>query len=109
MIAEGKMCKAKRYKSGKPNSRIDHCMVELINMLNMALCEDEYTAVACCCGHGKYRMSLLVREEIYVKGTHTGFQVREWFSNLIISRKRKFYKRDKQGYYYIPELQEVRR
>jgi len=25
-------------------------------------------------------------------------------SNNIIPRKRKFYKKDKQGYYYIPEV-----
>ena len=97
------MCKKINNKKC-PNTKIDKCMLNLIKMLNIALCEDQHTVVACCCGHGKYPMTLIIKEEIYINGKHAGFKIREWFSDVLIPRKKKFYKRDKQGHYYIPEV-----
>lgn len=51
--------------------------------------------VACCCGHGKYPMSIVIRDNLGVY---------ELFSGKEIPRKKKFYKRDGDGYYYIPEV-----
>ena len=82
------MCKKTNYKI--PNPRIDKCMtwVGYINQKNLKV-------VACCCGHGKYPMTIVVRNHL----EHTW----ELISNMRVPRKRNFYKRDKQGYYYIPE------
>lgn len=48
-----------------------------------------------CCGHGKYDMSIVYQ---LING-----KARELISGAYIERRRKFYKKDKQGYYYIPE------
>ena len=52
--------------------------------------------VACCCGHGKYPMTIVLKD---LSGV-----VYELFSGIKIPRTRNFYKKDKQGIYYIPEL-----
>lgn len=97
------MCKLKKYH-GTSNTRIDKCMKYLIENIQEQLCEDQASIVACCCGHGKYPMTILVREEVYVNGVHANYIIRDWVSDIVIPRKRNFYKRDKQGYYYIPDL-----
>jgi len=52
--------------------------------------------VACCCGHGKYPMTIIISDNIEE-------EIRDLCSDTIIPRKKRFYKKDKQGYYYIPE------
>ena len=84
------MCKKINYKTC--NVRIDKCMRNIIKFLNNA----GIKTCASCCGHGKYPMSIVVE-------WHDDCS-REIVSNKIIYRKRRFYKRDKQGYYYIKEL-----
>ena len=81
------MCKFDR-KSG--DTRIDPCMRTVIKMLNHHKIETQ----ACCCGHGKYHMTIVAK---LLGGTY------EMFTGSYISRKKKFYKRNKQGHYYIPE------
>lgn len=54
--------------------------------------------LACCCGHGKYPMTLIVKKY------NTIYEI---FSGTIMKRKKKFYKKDKKGYYYIPEILET--
>lgn len=56
---------------------------------------DKIKPISCCCGHNKYPMTVVVRNR---KGTCW-----ELISGKMIYRKRSFYKRDEQGYYYIPE------
>lgn len=102
------MCNAKLYKNGKPNSRIDKCIKLLIQNIIAYLCEEEATIIGSCCGHGKYPMTIIVREEVYDEGRHRGHIIKDWVSGMKIPRKRKFYKRDKEGYYYIPEVSEVK-
>ena len=70
----------------------------LIEKLNKYL-KDDIKIVACCCGHKKYPISLIV-QQMYASG-----EIFTWdmCSDTLIPRKRKFYVRDKQGYYYIPE------
>lgn len=84
------MCDHK-LKSGL--NRIDPCMVEVI--LNLQ--EQRIRTLACCCGHGKYPMSIIIDigKDLVIP--------LEIFSNKVIERKKKFYKKDKQGYYYVPE------
>ncbi|MCH7828142.1 MAG: hypothetical protein IIC75_09285 [Bacteroidetes bacterium] len=88
-----KMCKKKQFKYCA--SEIDECMKRIIIMLNLYL-KKGYETVACCCGHGKYDQSIMIKDK---KGT-----IFDLVSNSIIPRKRNFYRRDKQGYYYIPEV-----
>lgn len=74
--------------------KLDKCIASFIEHLNLLL--KDYRTVASCCGHGKYPLTIVVigkRKQHYdlVSGVH-------------INRKSRFYKKDKQGYYYIPEV-----
>jgi len=79
------------------HNRIDKCMNKLIQNLNLAF-RPNFKTVACCCGHGKYPMTIVIK---------SGFGVYELMSGKPIFRKRKFYKKDKQGHYYIPEVTNI--
>lgn len=89
------MCKKKQFKYCP--SEIDECMRNIIDFINNHT--DIYETVACCCGHGKYSQTILIRI------LDTG-EIYDLVSDKIIPRKKKFYKKDKQGYYYIPEVVE---
>jgi len=84
------MCKHNK-KSGL--KRIDPCMRIFIDNLNNLLLEG-MKIVACCCGHKKYPMTIVVS---------AGYGNYDLVSGKEIPRQKKFYKKDKQGYYYIPE------
>lgn len=86
------MCELKKYH-GTSNTQIDKCMKPLIKWLNRY---EQYVIRACCCGHGKYPMTIIV--------TNLRFKHWELLSDTLIPRERRFYKKDKQGYYYIPEV-----
>lgn len=86
------MCKLNKKNDGR---RIDPCMVEAINNLN----ENGITTLACCCGHGKYPMTIVI---------DVGKKINrviplEIFSGICLQRKKKFYVKDKSGNYFIPE------
>ena len=87
------MCKKTNYHKTS-NTRIDKCMRNLINFIDDH--SNAIEVVACCCGHNKYPMTIIV------KGIGNG--VFDLMSGVIISRTINFYKKDKQGYYYIPEV-----
>lgn len=57
------------------------------------------SVVACCCGHGKYPMTVVMKNNS-LKGKLICFDL---ISGKDIPRKRRFYRRDKRGYYFIPE------
>lgn len=82
------MCKKKNYCG----SRIDECLTEIITHINKI----GYKTLSSCCGHGKYPKTIIV----YNSETKSIF---EWFSatRLIKPKLNRFYKRDKQGYYYL--------
>jgi len=69
-------------------------MRNLINFINEH--SNTIKTVACCCGHGKYPMTIIVK--------HNSGDVFDLLSECDIPRTRNFYKRDKEGYYYIPEV-----
>lgn len=83
------MCK----KQKGLHNRIDPCMKPLIKWLKMK----GFQTVASCCGHSKYPMTVVVK-------SITCERYYELFSGKNIPRKRKFYVKDKQGYYSIPEV-----
>lgn len=74
--------------------KVDACMKNLIVVVN----KPHYRTLACCCGHGRYNMSIVVQVE--------DGRIIEIMSMKEIPRKKKFYKKDKDGYFYIPETQE---
>jgi hypothetical protein len=75
----------------KNDSRfIDPCIKVLIDSLQHFGIE----TLSCCCGHGKYPMTIVVK---------SGYGPFELVSGTPIPRKKKFYFKDKQGVYYIPE------
>ena len=93
------MCKKTNYKT--PNPRIDKCMKPFIKWLRK-----KHLPVGC--GHGKYPVTVVVKEGIDMPiGQKNKIIYREIISQKIIPRTRNFYKRDKQGYYYIPEVLDV--
>lgn len=88
------MCKKIFYKSSNP--KMDKCMEDYVRMINKIILPI-YETKASCCGHGKYPKTVVIGLKKY------GSQCFDLFSGQIIPRKRRFYKRDKEGYYYIPE------
>jgi hypothetical protein len=86
------MCLFNKKNQGR---YMDKCMVRLISMLN-SMFSNDFKTISCCCGHGKYPKTIIIKNS-------TG-NVFELFSNKPIIRTRRFYKRDKKGYYYIPEV-----
>lgn len=104
------MCK----KTKGLHNRIDPCLKPLLKWLE----KRGYNVVSSCCGHSVYPMTVVVRtqwdvvgrfgdfsrkiEKEIIRGTYT-----ELFSGKEILRCKKFYKKDKNGFYYIPEVMEA--
>ena len=81
----------KKIPIGNRNPRIDQSMVNLIEMINKTT---HHKTLGCCCGHGKYPMTIVVKDVVGVY---------ELISGKSIPRKTRFYLKDKEGFYYIPE------
>ena len=75
-------------------STIDKCMVECIDTLK-AMSNNRIRVVSCCCGHFRYPKTIVMENS---EGTHW-----ELLTGIMIPRKKKFYKKDKNGFYYIKE------
>ncbi len=82
------MCK---FDPKNDSRRIDPCMKNAIFILCKRF---KVNIVGCCCGHGNYQMTIIIKDKLGIY---------ELFSGKDILRKKRFYKKDKQGYYYIPE------
>jgi len=67
------------------------CVVDYINE------NTPFKTLGSCCGHKKYYPTIIVSHPL----TEKRYEI---FSGLEIPRKKKFYKRDKTGEYYIPEV-----
>lgn len=80
-----------RNRSG----RVDPCIHRLVDALR-GHCDFEI--LASCCGHGRYPLTLIVRDRA------TG-AVRDLISGAVIPRRRNSYRRDRKGFYYLPEAQ----
>ena len=82
-----------------PHGRfLDACMVDVIRKLRDSGTE----TIGCCCGHGKYPMTVVYRAA-------NGNAI-EYFSSTILlgkdgkPKRRKFYVLDDEGIYFIPEV-----
>lgn len=78
-------------------STIDPCMRGLIKYLQSI----KVKTLGCCCGHGRYPMTIIVEGR---KG-----KIIEAISGKEVFRSRRFYKKDDQGYYFIPEVSEEKK
>lgn len=102
------MCKFNPKNNGR---RIDPCIKNLIDRMNLIFKilnkhgEINFKIVGCCCGHFRYPMTLIVES----KDKDVGLIYHDFISGVEIPRKKKFYVRDKQGIYYIPEVQDLTR
>jgi hypothetical protein len=83
------MCKWSRWG----DTRIDPCMREFIRSVSDT--SNSFKTLACCCGHGKYHMTIVAKD---IRGN-----IFEMFSGVDIPRAKRFYRRDNEGIYYIPE------
>jgi len=78
-----------KLKNGKI-VKVDKCIAKLIEIAN------EWggaETVSSCCGHGRYPHTVGYRGS----------------KQINLPRKRKFYKKDKNGYYFIPETLKMRK
>lgn len=92
------MCK---FANNGKHSRIDKCMKEEIEHINIFLNETkDRSIIACCCGHNRYSKTILVKD----LNTEIGYNVWELFSKKEIPRYGNFYKTDKKGFYFLPEV-----
>ena len=84
---------SKKFRIGKRLINVDGCLPILLKVLNE---NKQRTTLASCCGHGKYHPSIVVKLP--------GFQYPlEIFSGEFILRKSRFYIKDTNGFYFIPE------
>ena len=83
------------YDPKNEGRRLDPCMETEISALQASGVE----TLACCCGHGVYPKTIVA----LVNG-----EALEMMSGVEIPRKRRFYRRDQDGLYFIPEIQEAR-
>ena len=74
---------------------MDKCMKHLIEQLNQDTALGKFRTLSCCCGHGKYPMTIIM---VY------GHRIYELLTDITIPRTNRFYRKDKEGYYYIPEV-----
>lgn len=88
------MCEKKQFKYCP--SEIDECMKNILEHVHGRV-------VSCCCGHGKYPMTIVKK-----MGLSNNPYMLEIVSGKVIPRKSRFYKKDKEGYYYIPEVVEAK-
>ncbi|MFQ6010211.1 MAG: hypothetical protein ACE5J7_03780 [Candidatus Aenigmatarchaeota archaeon] len=82
------------WKRKKTIDKEIRCAVDAINEYT------DYETLSSCSGHGRYPMTIIVRNK--------SGRIFDLISGKDIPRKRNFYKKDKEGYYYIPEVSEKR-
>ena len=78
------------------NPRIDKCMRETVERINK---EGTYRTLASCCGHGKFPKTIVVKE----KETKN---ILEYYTKirLQVKKRNRYYRKDKDGFYFIPKL-----
>src|SRR3990167_8392052 len=96
LIVHSRRVKMCEFVNNTKHCRIDKCMkvyVDFINKTSLA------KTLYCCCGHGKYKRTMIVK--LNLKGN----PIMEIFSGIYLPKRRNYYKKDKQGRYFIPEVQ----
>ena len=94
------MCQKTDFKRSAP--RVDPCLVDEINIIKTKEWIQNYQSIMSCCGHGKYPKTFIVRN----RATRHVF---DWYSGIDLTKsgrarkKQPYYKKDTEGYYFIPE------
>ncbi len=84
---------------------IDPCLEKELEQIKTPYFHKKFEIKMSCCGHGKYSKTLIVQN----RGSKYHF---EWFSGTSLygtkrtDSREPFYKRDQEGFYYIPEVDE---
>jgi len=82
------------------NGKIKHIRVDrCIRHLPMALSMRGFNVVGCCCGHGRYPLTVVCKNNARETNNHY-----DLISGKDIPRSKRYYIRDKKGYFYIPEV-----
>jgi len=89
------MCEKKYLKQGNCNPRIDKCLQKTIDRINKY---SPFKTLASCCGHGVYNPTIIIKAK--------DRKIYEFFTKkpIEIKKRNRYYKKDKKGYYYIPEI-----
>lgn len=72
--------------------RVDPCIRHFIRVMR----DMGFNTQGACCGHGRYPLTIICKT---IDGRYF-----ELISDINIPRTRNFYRLDKNGFYYIPEL-----
>ena len=78
---------------------VDSCIAKDVTSINRRFKGTLRTA-GCCCGHGKYPPTIVVKE--LNTGTH-----REFFTGVEITRRRNLYYKDDEGVFHLPEVKKI--
>lgn len=73
--------------------KVDKCLSSLLCFINK---NTSFITLGSCCGHGRYPLTIVCKSPF-------GWNV-DICSGMIIPRKKRFHKKDSDGYYYIPEV-----
>ena len=77
-------------------ARIDKCMKNIISFINA---NTNYKTISSCCGHGRYNPSIVVLNLETAEWCNVPYEI---FSDKYFKHgTKKFYKKDKKGYYYL--------
>lgn len=90
------MCKKLQYC----NRQVDFCIKSLVNDLQT----QGFDTILSCCGHGKYEPTIVIR--------NNDNSVFDFFTKKLLNnynpnfdkRHNTYYKKDSDGYYFIPEI-----
>jgi len=69
--------------------KVDDCIARLIVNMN----QHNFKTLSSCCGHNKYPTTVVVKSNMNL----------ELIRHIPIPRKKRFYVKDKKGFYFIPE------
>lgn len=75
--------------------KVDRCLPNLLCFING---NTSFRTLGSCCGHGRYPMSIVCKSPFG--------HIEDICSGIIIPRTKRFYVKDKDGYYYIHEVVE---
>ena len=85
------------------NQRIDPCLRKTIKFLQDGF---NFHTLACCCGHGKYKPTLVYQSsngDIFAAVIPEHLPAYLLQGTVRMPRKKRFYKRDTDGIFFIPE------
>lgn len=85
---------------------IDSCLIHELESIKNTFprFKDKFKMIMSCCGHGKYHKTLIVQNN-YSQHFFEWFNGISLTSNKRSDSRKPFYKRDDEGYYFIPEVE----